>query len=122
MIKPVKLIKSFRYAFDGIRLAISLDQNMRFHLLASIFVLILSVILKISLIEFLFIINAIFFVVITEMVNTAIEEMTNLIIREHHVSAKIAKDIAAGAVLLSAIFAIIIAAVILIPKLISYFI
>lgn len=121
MIKPNRLIKSFKYALDGILLAVKLDLNVRFHLLVSVVVLILSFVLKVSTIEFLFIILAIFFVLISELVNTAIEEMTNLITREHHVSARIAKDVAAGAVLLSAVFSIIIASIILFPKIIDIF-
>lgn len=116
MIKPRKLFSSFGYALDGIYLAVKLDQNVRFHLIASIFVLILSFMLRISTVEFLFIILAIFFVLISEMVNTAIEEMTNLITKEHHVSARTAKDVAAGAVLLSAVFSVIVASIILLPK------
>lgn len=116
MIRPRKLFSSFGYALDGIYLAVKLDQNVRFHLLASFLVLLVSFILKISTIEFLFIILAIFFVLISEMVNTAIEEMTNLIYKEHHVSARIAKDVAAGAVLLSAVFSVIVASIILLPK------
>ncbi len=122
MIKPNRLIKSFKYALEGIRLAVSLDLNVRIHLLASVVVLVLSFVLKVSTIEFLFIILAIFFVFISEMINTAIEEMTNLITREHHVSARIAKDVAAGAVLLSAVFSIIIASIILLPKIVEIFI
>lgn len=121
MIKPKKLLKSFSYALDGIYLAVKLDQNVRFHLVVSFFVLLLSFVLKISTTEFLFIIMAIFFVLISEMVNTAIEEMTNLIIKEHHVSAKVAKDVAAGSVLLSAVFAVIVASIILLPKLFVIF-
>lgn len=121
MIKPKKLLKSFSYALDGIHLAVKLDQNVRFHLIASFFVLLLSFVLKISTTEFLFIIMAIFFVLISEMVNTAIEEMTNLIIKEHHVSARVAKDIAAGSVLISAVFAVIVASIILLPKLFVIF-
>lgn len=118
MIRPRKLFSSFGYALDGIYLAVKLDQNVRFHLLSSVVVLILCFLLKISTVEFLFIILAIFFVLISEMVNTAIEEMTNLIYKEHHVSARIAKDVAAGAVLLSAVFAVIVACIILLPKII----
>lgn len=113
-----KLFRSFGYALDGLYLAVKLDQNVRFHLVTSLFVLIISFYLKISTVEFLFILLSIFFVLISEMVNTAIEEMTNLITREHQISARIAKDVAAGAVLLSAVFAVIIASIILVPKII----
>jgi len=119
MIKPKKLFRSFGYALDGIYLAVKLDQNVRFHLITSVLVIILSFVLTISTVEFLFIFMAIFFVMISEMVNTAIEEMTNLIIKEHHASARVAKDVAAGAVLLSAVFAVIVASIILIPKIIE---
>ncbi len=112
------MFKSFGYALDGLYLAVKLDQNVRFHLVSSVLAIILSFVLKISTGEFLFILLAIFFVLISEMVNTAIEEMTNLIIKEHHESAKIAKDVAAGAVLLSAAFAVIVASIILVPKII----
>lgn len=121
MIKPKKIAKSFPYALEGIYLAVKLDQNVRFHLIASVAVLTLSFLLRITVIEFLFILLAIFFVIICEMVNTAIEEMTNLIIKEHHRSAKIAKDVAAGAVLLSVVYAVIIACVILLPRILELF-
>ena len=110
-----KLIRSFGYAFQGIKFAVTLDQNIRFHLVFGFIVLILSLFLRVSKTELLFVIFAIFFVVITEMINTAIEEMTNLILKEHSREAKIAKDVAAGSVLLSAIFAVIVGLVVLIP-------
>ena len=113
--KLQKLIRSFGYAFQGIKFAVTLDQNIRFHLVFGFIVLILSLFLRVSKTELLFVIFAIFFVVITEMINTAIEEMTNLILKEHSREAKIAKDVAAGSVLLSAIFAVIVGLVVLIP-------
>jgi len=116
-----KFIRSFGYAFEGLYLAVTLDQNVRFHLVAGIFVLTLSVVLKLNQIEFLMVLFAIFFVIITEMVNTAIEEMTNLIIKEHRMEAKIAKDVAAAAVLLSAVFALIVGIVIFVPKIVLLF-
>ncbi len=119
MIKPRKLMSSFPYALDGLYLAVKLDQNVRFHLIVSVIVLLFSFYFKITVIEFLFVLLAIFFVLISEMVNTAIEEMTNLITREHHENAKVAKDIAAGAVLLSVIFSVVIGVIIFIPRVLS---
>jgi len=121
MLGPNRLYKSFSYALEGIYLAVKLDQNVRIHLIVSAIVLSLSVFLSVSVGEFLFILLAIFLVLITEMVNTAIEEMTNLIIKEHRMEAKIAKDVAAGAVLLSAVFAAVVASVVLIPRIIELF-
>ncbi len=114
-----KLAKSFSYAFEGLKLAIKVDQNVRFHLVIGTIVLIISYFLKVTGYEFLFILFAIFFVIICEMLNTAIEEMTNLILKEHSMEAKIAKDVAAGAVLLSAVFSVVVGIIILLPKLLS---
>ncbi len=114
-----KLFRSFGYATEGLKLAVRLDQNVRFHLIVGALVFIASVLLKASKSDLLFVIFAIFFVVITEMVNTAIEEMTNLILKEHSQEAKIAKDVAAGAVLLAATFAFIVGITVLVPRLLS---
>lgn len=116
-----KLIRSFSYATEGMRLAVKVDQNVRVHLVIGMIVLASSFFLKVDTYELLFILFAIFFVLITEMVNTAIEEMTNLIINEHRMEAKIAKDVAAGAVLLAAIFAVIVGIIILLPKILVLF-
>lgn len=116
-----KLLKSFKYAYEGIRISVSVDQNVRFHLTAGIIVFILSLILNVSKSELMFVVFAIFFVIITEMINTAIEEMTNLIKREHSEEARIAKDVAAGAVLLAAVFAVIVGVVVLVPRILNFF-
>lgn len=112
-----KLAHSFNYAIDGLRLSIVVDQNVRFHLVVGTLVFIVSLILKVPKAELMFVTFAIFFVVICEMINTAIEEMTNLIKKEHSEEARIAKDVAAAAVLLSAVFAVIVGFVVLIPRL-----
>lgn len=116
-----KFVRSFGYAFEGLRLAVTVDQNVRFHIAVGILVLIASYILQVNKFELLFILFSIFFVLITEMVNTAIEEMTNLIVNEHRQEARIAKDVAAASVLLSAIFAAIVGFLILVPKFIALF-
>lgn len=115
VISPKKLVRSFGFAFDGLRLAVQVDQNVRFHLFAGAIALLLSLIFKIEKYEFFIVLISIFFVVITEMVNTAIEEMTNLIKEEHSSEARIAKDVAAGAVFLAAFFALIVGIVVFLP-------
>lgn len=114
-------VNSFKYAFAGIKLALTLDRNVRLHVITGFVVLFLSYILRITSTEFVFVLFCIFFVLITEMMNTAIEEMTNLITKEHHREAMIAKDIAAAAVLLSAIFAAIVGFIIFTPYLKALF-
>ena len=111
-------VRSFKYALTGIKLAVEVDRNVRIHIILGLLVLISSILLGISRIEFLFVLFAIFFVLITEMINTAIEEMTNLIILEHRREARIAKDVAAAAVLLAAVFAVIVGIIVLFPRMI----
>lgn len=115
----VKFVRSFGYAFEGLKLSIKVDQNVRFHLVVGALVFICGILLKVPTAEMLFVVFTIFFVIICEMLNTAIEEMTNLIKKEHSEEARIAKDIAAAAVLLSALFALIVGMVVLIPRLIG---
>lgn len=110
---------SFKYALAGIRLAVSVDRNVRLHILTGLVVIFLSCTLGISKFEFIFILFSIFFVLITEFINTSIEEMTNLIKKEHSREAMIAKDVAAAAVLLSAIFAATVGFIIFIPYLVD---
>jgi len=112
-----RFYRSFHYALEGMMHILSKHQNIRFHIVIAIVALLLAAFLHISRIEYLFIILAIFLVIISEMINTAIEEMVNLITTEHRKEAKIAKDVAAAAVLLSSIMAIIIGLVIFIPHL-----
>lgn len=121
MLNIKTFIKSFGYALEGLKLAVLLDQNVRIHLVITLIVIALSIYLQISAFEFLFIIFSIFFVIITELINTAIEEMTNLIIKEHRREAKIAKDVAAASVLLAAIFALTVGIVVFGPRILNLF-
>ena len=111
------LPKSFHYAADGIREAVKNEPNFRFHLLAAIFVIIAGLKLGLSQPEWFAIGFSIFFVIILELVNTSLEAITDLVSPKFHSRAKVAKDVAAAAVLLASIFALIIGAAIFIPKL-----
>lgn len=121
MIKFRTLIKSFGYAFEGIRLGLSVDQNLRIHTVVGFVAIALSLFLKLPKHEFFLVVLAVFFVWFAELINTAIEEMTNLIVQEHRREAKIAKDVAAAAVLLSAFFALLIGVSIILPSLLELF-
>ena len=121
MINFKTLIKSFGYAFEGIKLGLSVDQNLRIHSFVGTFMIILSLFLRLQKSEFFLVVLAVFFVWFAELINTAIEEMTNLIVQEHRKEAKIAKDVAAAAVLLSAIYSAIVGIAIVLPALISLF-
>jgi len=112
-----KFIAGFGFAFRGLWHAISTQINMKVHISIAIISIALGIILHISAVEFAIIFLAIAGVLITEMFNTVIELCVDLTSPAYHPLAKIAKDVAAGAVLLSAIMSIIIALFILGPHL-----
>lgn len=111
-----KLIHSFKYAFIGIITALKKEQNMKIHYLIMILVIILGIIYHLSTFEWLICILCFGLVISMEMINTAIETTVNLATTKTEPLAKIAKDVSAGAVLVSAIISAIIGLIIFIPK------
>lgn len=111
-----KLLKSFKYAFDGIYTGIKEEQNMKIHITIMILVIIFGIMLKISKVEWIICIILFGLVISMELINTAIENTVDLITKEKNEQAKIAKDVAAGAVLVSAIASAIIGLIIFVPK------
>lgn len=107
---------SFKNAFNGISWAFSSQPNFKIHLILSLLAILSGIILRISFIEFTIIILTIVLGLSAEMINTSIESMTDLITQKWHQEAKIAKDVSAGMMLLTAIGAFIVAAVIFLPK------
>jgi diacylglycerol kinase len=101
-------IKSFSYAFRGLKTFFQTQHNAWIHALATVIVIILGNMVKLSTAEWLWIGLAIALVFITEMLNTAIEFLTDLVSPEYQPLAKKTKDVAAGAVLIAAFFAVII--------------
>ncbi len=114
-----RLFKSFKYAFDGLKYAFKYEQNILVHTLATILVVIAGIYFKISQIEWLAIILIIGLVIATELINTSIEATIDLVTKETHPLAKIAKDTAAAAVLVFGLTAIIIGFIIFVPKIIT---
>lgn len=107
---------SFRYAWDGIVWAFTTQPNFKVHILLSISVLILGFIFQITYIEMTILVLTIVFGLGIEMVNTSIETLTDLVTAEYRQSAKIAKDVAAGMMLVAAIGAVGVTALIFIPR------
>lgn len=110
-------IKSLNPAFNGILFTIRNEKNTWIHISATIIAFILIFLLKLNPVESLFIISAIFIVWICELFNTALEYTLDFIEPENNPKIKIIKDISAAGVLLSAIYALIIGFVLIIPKL-----
>jgi diacylglycerol kinase len=98
----------------------SQERNMRIHLIATIVAIHTSYVLKISILEWIFIISAIALVLITEFINTCIEQLCDLITSDYSLAIKNIKDIAAASVVISAFYAFIIALFILLPKISFY--
>lgn len=121
MIEHRPLLKSFHYALQGIGFAFKYNQNIRIHFLIAFFVVVFALALRISGFEMGILGIMILLVVSTEMINTSIEEMTNLISREHSKEAKIAKDVAAGMVLLTSLGSAIVGGLIFLPHIIKLF-
>lgn len=106
---------SFKYAWEGIIAALRKEPNLKFHFLVAIVVLIISAFLKISRQDLMIIIILIGFVIAVELTNTAIEAVVDEFVDVKHPGAKLAKDISAGAVLVSAITAALVGLWIILP-------
>ena len=115
-----KLINSFRYAFCGILSAIKSERNMKIHFTFVLLVIIFGIIYKISINEWIYCLICFALVISSEMINTAIEINTNMVMPKKNINAKNTKDIAAGAVLVSAIISFIVGLLIFLPKIFHF--
>ncbi|MCR8987857.1 diacylglycerol kinase family protein [Brevibacillus laterosporus] len=117
----LRLWCSFGYALQGINHAVRTQRNMQIHVAVALGVVILSIWLQVTRLELSLLLLVIAIVWALELLNTAIEACVDLVTKEYHPQAKIAKDVAAGAVFVSAMFAIVIGILILGPPLYAYF-
>lgn len=108
--------KSFGYAFEGIFICMKKERNMKIHCVMAVLVVIAGMILKISLTEWCICLVLFGLIMALELVNTAIEAVVDLVTQDKKPLAKIAKDTAAGAVLVAAIMSAIIGCMIFVPK------
>lgn len=114
------LFLSFKYAWAGVRYAFATQRNFRIHTLIGVLAVNLGFFLGIQAIEMAVIIMTCAMVMVLELLNTALEAVVDLTVKQtYHELAKIAKDCAAGAVLISAIAAVMVAAFILLPNLLE---
>ena len=108
---------SFRHAARGVVHATGTQLNLRLHLIITTLVIFLSILLEVSILEVLVLLLTIALVLTAELINTAIEYLGDAITLENNEFLRNAKDVSAGAVLVSAIFAVLIGLTIFIPKL-----
>ena len=119
MEKKDPLYRSFGYAFQGIFTCVRKERNMKIHCVAAVLVVIAGVILKISAIEWCICLALFGLVMALEHVNSAVEAVVDMVTEEYHPLAKVAKDTAAGAVLIAAIMAAIAGCIIFLPKIVQ---
>jgi diacylglycerol kinase len=112
-------IKSFGYAIKGIFIAFKTQHNIWIHSLAIIVVLTAGFIFKLDALEWCLVVLAIGLVLVSEMINTAIEWLVDLVSPEYKEKAGLIKDVAAGAVLIAAIISVIIGIIVFLPKIIE---
>ncbi|MBU4351226.1 diacylglycerol kinase family protein [Candidatus Parcubacteria bacterium] len=113
MIKKHSLLKSFGYAFEGLKTAFKNEANFRIQLAIAVIVLSLSVFLKFSALEMIILITVAGLILILELINTAIEILAG---EEITPKAKTIKDISAAAVVIAVILSVIVGLLLFIPK------
>jgi len=115
----VKRLKSVTFAFNGLKILIREEHNARIHLAGALVTILMGLVLDISWSEWIALCFAIGFVFAMEAINSALENLADFITTEKHESIKKAKDLAASAVLISAISAFMVGVIIFVPKIIQ---
>lgn len=108
---------SLKNAFLGLKYCFVTQRNMVIHAVIGVIVLVFGFSLRVSKYDLLFLMAAVLMVLVAEAFNTALEKTIDLYTRERNHLARIAKDVAAGAVLLTSVFAVIVGLIIFGPPL-----
>ena len=109
-------LESFRFALNGLLLLLKNEHNSRIHILAAIIAIVMGIIMKLDHYEWSLLVIVIGAVFLTELLNSSIESLADLIDPEFNELIMRAKDYSAAAVLMSAIVAIVVGGLIFIPK------
>ncbi len=108
-------LASFKYAFRGLRAVINGERNAKIHIFFALVAVLLSLLLHVGRIAFLFVIFAIFMVFFAEIINTAIEKTLDLIVQENNHMVQLIKDMTAAGVLVMAFGALLVGLVVFVP-------
>ena len=114
--RPPTLIESFNYAFEGIIHVLRTQRNLRIHFAVAVAVLIAAVVVNVSKLELIALLLSITFVLIAEMINSAIEGAIDATTTSFDPNAKLAKDVAAGAVLIASVNAVAVGYLVFVGK------
>ncbi|MGL5978774.1 MAG: diacylglycerol kinase [Erysipelotrichaceae bacterium] len=103
-----KFFKRFQYAFEGLYAGLKYDKSIRMQFLIGCCVLLFGVWIKFSIQEWMWIFVLVFFVIIIELLNSALEQLVNLVSPQYSAQAKVIKDLGAAAVFMAALLALIV--------------
>ena len=109
-------LRSFVFAFNGLKYTIRSQYNFRIHLGVGVIVVICGLVARLSSAEWCILVLTMGLVISMEAMNTAIEKLVDLVSPDYQEHAGIVKDLAAGAVLIAAIMAVIIGLILFLPK------
>ena len=115
-----RLFKSFRYAINGLKEMLKTEQNARVHLVVTVCVLMAGGLFSISWLEWCIILICIALVWAAEAFNTAVEAITDHLIKERNENARIIKDVSAGAVFVCALVSAVCVIIIFLPRLLDW--
>lgn len=118
---PRSRFRSFKFAFRGLRSLLIFEHNSRIHLAAAIIVVALGFILGISIAEWALLTLTIGLVFVSELINSSLEEISDVVKPEWNEKIMRAKDYAAAAVLITAVISVIIGGIIFIPRIFLLF-
>jgi len=114
-------VKSANFAIEGVLHAAQTQRHLRYHFYAAGIVILVSYTIGVSRVEFLLLTLAVMAVISAEMLNTSVEALVDLLSPEHHERARQAKDMAAGAVLITAFGSAVLGYIVLLPRLSNFF-
>jgi diacylglycerol kinase len=117
--RPETLLRSFQHAFSGLWQALRTQRNARIHLALAIVAILLGLVLGLDPGSWAIIALTIGVVFLAELLNTALEATIDMVVEDYRPQAKLAKDLAAGAVLVSAIMAVTVGLLVLGPPLLA---
>jgi len=116
------VLRNFVNAMDGIRYATDHEKAFRAHILLLIITVTISYFLNLTRVEWLFVATAITFMLVSELLNTSIEKIADLVTEDYNQLIKAIKDMCSGAVMISVIYALIVASLVLLPRGLQWFI
>ncbi|MBS4762300.1 diacylglycerol kinase family protein [Carnobacteriaceae bacterium zg-ZUI252] len=119
--KNKSFFQALKHAVDGVVYSVKNETNMRTHCVMATIIIALSIVFQISAAEWLWVLQCIVFILFAELVNSALEKIVDAVTQQQYYTwAKHVKDMAAGAVLVSAIYTVCVGAIIFVPRVMEF--